>query len=113
MSNSATDTWTAEDGHTAIYDPVPADAESGWYGSSHQAAHALEMDIQRALLALPDFQFSSLRVHRLPDGICLTGVVKVPPGPKPRFDRLVARATGIDRVLNHLVLQPTEQNTPK
>ena len=105
---SASDTWTADDGHTAIYDPVPSSAQSTAHPSAGVRPHAMEMDIQRALLNLPEVRFSSLRVHRLPDGICLTGIVQVPPGPRPRFDRLVREVAGVERVLNHLVMHCAE-----
>lgn len=90
----------------AIDDPVPGDAESCLYGSGVFRPHLIEEEVQRALLSIPNVEFASLQVHRMADGICLTGIIKVPEGSRPpQLDRLVAKSVGVTRVLNHLVVQ--------
>lgn len=90
---------------TAIHDPVPAVSESGIYGGEYSPAHQLEIDVQRVLLELAGVSFSSLRVHRLADGICLTGTVRCPREAIEKVPTIAAQVAGVDRVLNHLVVQ--------
>lgn len=90
----------------AIDDPVPGDCESGIYGDLPEEPHELERLAQRALLNMPNVQFSSLQVHRLEDGICLMGVVRVPEdAARPHFERVAGTAAGVSQVLNRLVVQ--------
>ncbi len=90
---------------TAIHDPVPSVAESGIYGGEYSPAHQLEIDVQRVLLELAGVSFSSLRVHRLADGICLTGTVRCPREALSKVPSIAAQVAGVSRVLNHLVVQ--------
>lgn len=100
------ETLLADETCIAMDDPVPGDSESCLYGSGVFHPHKIEENVQRALLSLPNLEFSSLQVHRLADGICLTGVVKVPAtGRPPQLERLAAKAAGVQKVLNHLVVQ--------
>ncbi|MCA8995359.1 MAG: hypothetical protein KDA80_00165 [Planctomycetaceae bacterium] len=100
-----TDTVVPSPELTAIHDPVPSSCESGVYGGEYSPAHQLEIDVQRALLDLPDVSFSSLRVHRLADGICLTGMVRCSSNVRDKVPSLAAQIAGVDRVLNRLVIQ--------
>lgn len=87
-------------------DLVPGNSADGVYGSGDHAPHETEYVVQRALLSLPDVHFSSLEVHRMPDGICLTGIVKVPEhSSRPHFGKVAGAAAGISRVLDRLVVQ--------
>ncbi|WP_437229588.1 BON domain-containing protein [Planctomicrobium sp. SH661] len=102
----AKDASTCASIHCAIDDPVPGDSESGIYGTLAATPHETECLVQRALLSLPNVQFSSLQVHRLADGICLTGVVKVAASAaRPQFERVAGTAAGVAQVLNRLVIQ--------
>jgi len=95
----------------ALDDLVPGECESGIYGErvcveNRMTPHEMERLAQRALLGMPRVQFSSLQVHRLEDGICLTGVVKVSDSTdRPNFERVAGTAAGVTQVLNRLVVQ--------
>lgn len=105
MTQSVADPWSGESSQTAIDDPVPGWAESGLYGGRYESPHELEMRVQRALLSMAGVEFASLNVNRLADGVCLTGVVRVPEATRPQFERVAAMAAGVSTVLNHLVVQ--------
>ena len=113
MAQSAQDTWTAESSQTAIYDPVPGASESGIYGTPQSAPHELEREVQRVLLNLPNVEFSSLRVNRLADGVCLTGVVRVDDKSSPAFADVAGAVAGVDRVLNYLVVRHATEAASK
>jgi hypothetical protein len=98
-------TWISSDTPTAIYDPVPGNAASGLYGGECAEPHQLELLVQRALFSLPNVEFSSLEVHRMADGVCLSGVVRVPQNSRPHFEQVAGRAAGVSRVVNRLVVQ--------
>lgn len=96
----------ADSGHTAIHDPVPSTADDSWiFPNEGPPPHLVEREVQKALLNVPDAHFSSLQVRRLPDGICLTGVVRIDEGADPGLDELACQVAGVTRVLNHLVVQ--------
>lgn len=103
-ASASTDTWNPDSAPTAVHDPAPASAEGVNYGGASERPHSLEMDVQRALLNLPGVEFSSLNIHRLSDGVCLTGVVKVAARDSEKLER-AARVKGVDRVLNYLTFQ--------
>ncbi|HWL07115.1 MAG TPA: BON domain-containing protein [Planctomicrobium sp.] len=98
--------------------PVPGFAQSGICGEEsckkeEHDPHSIERNVQRALLTLTEVSFSSLQVHRMKDGICLTGVMKVPCHcAKPPIERIAGRASGVVRVLNHLMVR-TEEELPE
>jgi hypothetical protein len=97
---------TAESGQTAIYDPVPSSCDDSWvFDAQGPAPHLIEREVQKALLNVPHAHFSSLQVRRLPDGVCLTGVVRIDEGTDLQLDRLACEVAGVTRVLNHLVVQ--------
>lgn len=102
-------TLITESPHTAIHDPVPSSCESeaACPEEDRCCAHEIERDVQRALLNLPDVHFSSLQVRRMPDGVCLTGVVEMPAGSDPQLNSLASQVAGVTRVLNHLVVKKT------
>lgn len=95
-----------EDRNCGFDDLVPGHAGSGVCGDGEHAPHETEYIVQRALLNLPDVHFSSLQVHRMPNGVCLTGVVKVPEEvSRPQFGQVAGAAAGIAQVLDRLVVQ--------
>ena len=93
-----------------------AAAEPDEYGSGLPAAepearpavvpepHALERAIQQELLNQSDVRFSSLVVRRFRDGVCLQGVIEVE-NDVPDVERLTRELSGLDRVMNHLVVR--------
>lgn len=92
--------------HNAMDDLVPGDCGSGIYGDCRHMPHELECVVQRALLSMPRVHFSSLQVHRMEDGVCLTGIVNIPDqGDRPNFERIAGTAAGVTQVLNRLVIQ--------
>ncbi|MEX0703655.1 MAG: BON domain-containing protein [Planctomycetales bacterium] len=64
--------------------------------------HDLEHAVRRELLSQPGLRFSSLVVRRLPNGVCLEGVLEAEDD-SPDIRSLVRRVAGVDQVLNHLV----------
>jgi len=111
MARSLQNELPEEATSSAIDDLVPGKCESGIYGKIPGMPHEKEYLAQRALLKMPHVHFSSLQVHRLEDGICLTGVVKILDQKEgSQFERVAARAAGVTQVLNRLVIQ---QNAAK
>ena len=108
MSHSTTDTWVGDSSQTALYDPVPGASASCLYGGAYEQPHAMERGVQRALFEVPHVEFSSLQVHRMQDGVCLTGVVTFD-GVEPDLARIAAQAAGVSHVLNHLVVKKCPQ----
>jgi len=106
MTQFLQDELAAENTFSALDDPVPGECESGIYGGCEHTPHEMERLVQRALLSMPRVHFSSLQVHRLEDGVCLTGVVKVSDSAdRPNFERIAGTAAGVSQVLNRLVVQ--------
>jgi osmotically-inducible protein OsmY len=66
--------------------------------------HRVEQEVQKELLAHPALSFSSLVVRRTQGGVCLEGVLEVDEG-GPDVCRLAKAVSGVDEVLNHLVIQ--------
>ena len=65
--------------------------------------HCVELAVQHELLSEPRMHFSSLVIHRITDGVCLQGVVEVE-NDAPKVDCLVRRVTGVETVVNHLLV---------
>ena len=65
--------------------------------------HQLETDVRRALSAAHGMNIGSLVVRRLPNGICLEGVIRVS---SDDFDvcSAVREIEGVGEVVNHLVV---------
>jgi hypothetical protein len=68
-----------------------------------EAPHRLEQAVQRRLLAHPDLRFSSLVIRRIPNGVCLEGVLEN----QANLDvsSLARSVAGVEEVLNHLVVR--------
>ena len=68
-----------------------------------RSAHQLETDVRRALNAANGVDIGSLVVRRLPNGICLEGVIRVS---SDDFDvcGAVREIEGVGEVVNHLVV---------
>jgi hypothetical protein len=94
----------------ASFDPVEVEALRGprnqggtialW---NNEAPHRLEQAVQRHLLSQPQLQFSSLVIRRIPNGVCLEGVLEN----NANLDvcGLARSVAGVNEVLNHLVVR--------
>lgn len=71
--------------------------------------HSLETRVRHELMAHPEMEFSTLVVHRIPDGLCLEGVVSTT-ADRDGFCQLVKEVAGVNSVINQLVMRP---NTPQ
>lgn len=71
--------------------------------------HDLERAIRRELMQREDLRFSSLVVRRMPNGVVLEGVMERDDDAPDVADVVraadVARAIGVDRVVNRLVIR--------
>ncbi len=74
--------------------------------------HSFEAQIRRDLMAVPELEFSSLVVHRTPDGICLEGVVSTS-AEDLDVCQMVREVAGVNAVLNHLVMRPQPSAKPR
>jgi hypothetical protein len=74
--------------------------------------HSFEARIRHDLMARPELEFSSLVVHRIPDGICLEGVVTTTTEGAD-LCQMVREVAGVNAVINHLVMCPQTALQPK
>lgn len=74
--------------------------------------HGIEKDVQRALLSEPRLHFSSLVIHRMPNGVCIEGIVEADDG-SPDISRVAKRVAGVDQVLNRVLVTRTRRVPPK
>lgn len=68
-------------------------------------AHQVEQEVRRALLSQPNLHFSSLVVRRIPDGVCLQGILQVD-AESSDVCSIAQRVSGVNCVLNHLLVAP-------
>jgi osmotically-inducible protein OsmY len=88
--------------HTAV-SPVLA-RRPGATTDTHVAPHLLERQVRHVLTSHPDLRFSSLEVRRIPQGVCLTGVVESMSG-KTDVCELAKQVSGVHEVLNRLLIR--------
>ncbi len=74
--------------------------------SSHKipedaSTHAIETRVRRELLSSSKLSVSSLVVRRMPNGVCLEGIVKVHDD-SVDVDAVVKHISGVEEVRNHL-----------
>lgn len=67
------------------------------------ARNQLAADVRRALLSEDGLDIASLVVRRVPNGVCLEGVIRVH-GDDVDVCRAVRKLAGIGQILNHLVV---------
>jgi hypothetical protein len=71
------------------------------------APHGLEQAVHRRLRSQPGLQIASLVIRRIPNGVCLEGVLE---GETDHDICNLARSVaGVDEVLNHLVVRQCSQ----
>ncbi len=90
---------------TAMDDPVPAQSAIGVCGDVPCDGHNLETKIQRWLLQHPGLKFSALVVRRVPDGVCIEGLLESDEG-SPDLDVMLGPLPGVDRIVNLLQVIP-------
>ncbi len=66
--------------------------------------HRVEMDVRQRLLQAPNLHFCSLVIRRVRNGVCLEGVLETDEE-CPDVCGLVRQVTGVEEVLNHLVIR--------
>lgn len=65
--------------------------------------HSMESGVRRELIANPGFSVSSLVVRRIPNGVCLEGVVRVHDETADVIS-VARRVMGVEKVQNHLLV---------
>jgi osmotically-inducible protein OsmY len=92
----------------AFDDPVPSDSvilgETAVMPTARP--HSVERQVQRKLLAQPNLQFSSLVVRRMPDGVCIEGVLDSTDGSD--VTNLARQVAGVQNVVNRLLVRSAE-----
>ncbi len=73
--------------------------------------HRFEQDVRNQLMSEPHLHFTSLVVRRIEDGVMLEGVLETDGAPD--VGNLVRRISGVDRVLNRLVVRQTNMPPKK
>ncbi|MFN0196750.1 MAG: hypothetical protein ACKVT0_08380, partial [Planctomycetaceae bacterium] len=91
-------TWKLSDGYQAHGDEPPV-----------RKPHFLECEVQRRLLSEPQYQFPSLVVRRLKNGICLEGIL-ITDRDAPDVCELVREIDGVDDIVNRLVICRQSEN---
>jgi hypothetical protein len=88
-------------------------SDSGILSDSHfSMAHLIEQDVRRELMSHDDWQFHSLVVHRMPDGVCLQGVLEC--DDLSTIDDIVKvtqQIPGVSKVINQIVSQKKRCST--
>ena len=90
----------------ALDDPVPSDSVVAVI-EPHFCAdppHKIESEVRRTLIAQPDLHFKVLVVRRVPNGVCLEGVLDADNG-APGVDQVARQVAGVQRVINRLMVR--------
>jgi osmotically-inducible protein OsmY len=94
----------------AAFHPVEAAASRGFRNPGEkkphlerEGPHRLEHAVQRQLLAHPGLRFATLVIRRIPNGVCLEGVLE--DGGNLDICGLARNVSGVNEVLNHLVVR--------
>lgn len=74
--------------------------------------HGVEKDVQRELLAEPQLHFSSLVIHRVPNGVCIEGVVAAD-ADSPDISRVARRVAGVETVIDRVLITQSRPLPPK
>ncbi len=67
------------------------------------APHGLEQAVHRRLRSQPGLKIASLVIRRIPNGVCLEGVLEN--DANQDVCNLARSVAGVDEVLNHLVIR--------
>ena len=67
------------------------------------SSHQLATDVRKALMTEDGLDIASLVVRRIPNGVCLEGVIHVH-GDDVDVCRAIRKLDGVGEILNHLVV---------
>lgn len=95
----------------AIDDPVPAGSSVSIERPECvvEDPHAIELAVRKRLSREDGIRFMELVVRRMPDGICLDGVVHTQ-GRCPDVAKVVREIVNVERVVNHLLVLPSDED---
>jgi hypothetical protein len=71
-------------------------------------SHRLEHEVRSRLMSEPQLQFTSLVVRRLPDGLCLEGVVETSGDPED-VSELIRQICNVPNISNRLVVHRSRE----
>ena len=97
---------TLESRSVALDDPVPSDSVVAVI-EPHCCAdppHMIESEVRRALISNPRLHFKVLVVRRVPNGVCLEGVLDVD-DTAPDVDEIARHVAGVELVINRLLVR--------
>ena len=91
----------------AMDDPVPAGSSISIVRpmTDEPDPHAIEREVRKRLASADGIRFMELVVRRLPNGVCLDGVVHTD-GECPDIAGVVRQIVKVDQVINHLLVLP-------
>ena len=87
----------------------PSDTGVTW---TPELVHRTEFEVRRELLSENGVSFDSLVVRRIPCGVCLQGYVAFDDQPHD-LEEIARRVTGVEQVLNHLVVGESVGRIPR
>ncbi len=64
--------------------------------------HPLEYEVLRRIQSHPELRIASLVIRRVPQGVCLQGVIESDPE-HVNFQQLLSKIEGVEHVINQLV----------
>lgn len=88
---------------TALDGPDPSGSGVAVEEGEQCQPHDVEAEVQRVLLGTAELDFTSLVVRRVPQGVCLEGVVHGTRGTNDVAD-LARTVKGVDVVIDHLLV---------
>lgn len=91
---------------------MPAKTAARTTSLQFDAPHSLECKIQHALAIDSDVCLNSLVVHRTKNGVCIEGVLEFD-GECPDICNRIKALTGVEEVINHLMLKRRLPLPPK
>lgn len=71
--------------------------------SSTDQLHGIESGVRRELMANPGLSVSSLVVRRIPNGVCLEGVMHIHDD-QTDVDSIARQVIGVQEVQNHILV---------
>ena len=108
MSRSHSHPHSVSGSPVALDDPVPSGSSVEIIAPHRfdRQPHAIETAVRRKLACQDGVHFFDLVVRRVPDGVCLEGVMRSDHD-CPDIGDVVREIAGVERVINHLLILPT------
>jgi BON domain len=92
---------------------TPITDSSSLADSHFSLAHLIEQGVRRELLSHEEWEFHSLVVHRMPDGVCLQGVLECDnPKTIDEIVKVTRQIPGVSKVINQIVVQKKRCSKP-